>query len=80
METNRPELRPIRTREEADAIEAEIEEHADGWVTHEGAVDFELWLDRLETDLQLDLGDDLRAPGIKRVLAIGRRVRREARG
>lgn len=29
-------------------------------------------------DLGLDLGSDMNAPGIKRVLSIGRRVRREA--
>lgn len=71
--------RLIRTREDANAISAEVEDHADGWVTHEGPVDFEVWLDRLEVDLDLDLGEDLQAPGIKRVLAIGRRVRKEAR-
>lgn len=71
------ELRPIRTREQADAISAEIEDHAEGWVT-DARVDWDDYLDRVERDLRLDLGEDLDSPAIKRVLAIARRVRREA--
>lgn len=77
IEDPSPTLRPVHTKAQADAISTEIEEHADGWVTAEFAPDWDDWLDRVEGDLGLDLGSDMNGPGIKRVLAIGRRVRRE---
>lgn len=73
------ELRPIRTVEDADSIRPQVAEVFDGWfsdVLDEPAarIDWEEFLDRLER-YDLDLGDKLDTPAIRRIKKIVRELR-----
>jgi hypothetical protein len=71
-------FRPIQTAADAEAIRAEIETFTDeGWDREGTRFDWDNWLDRIERDLNLDLGSDLFSPGIKTMQQIARRAARE---
>ena len=71
-------MRTIRTAADAEAIRPEIEAFTDdGWDRDGTHFEWENWLDRLEGELDLDLGSDMDSEGIKRVQSIARQTARE---
>lgn len=60
-------------------LEEQIADFADGWATGPERVDWEDLLYRMESHLEIDLPSDYMHPVIKRIKAIVRRVRKEAR-
>ena len=67
-------LAEIQTVSDADAIRADIESVYDGWYADTEWVDWEEFLDRLES-YGHDLGDQMDSPAIRRLKAIVRELR-----
>jgi hypothetical protein len=68
--------REIRTKEDADSIREYIENVYDGWYADTPRIDWEDFLDRLER-YDIDLGDSMESPAIKRIKAIVRDLRNQ---
>ena len=71
-------MRTIRTAADAEAIKAEVEAFTDdGWNRDGTHFQWDDWLDRLESQLDLDIGSDLDSEGIKRIQSIARKAAKE---
>lgn len=68
--------RPIATKADADSIRDSIEHVYDGWYASAPRVDWEDFIDRLET-YGYDLGESLDSPAIRRIKAIVRELREQ---
>lgn len=71
-------MREIRTAADADSIRDEIETVYDGWYASEARIDWDAFLDRLESHADADLGTDMLSPGISRIKRIVRELRSSA--
>lgn len=70
-----PKWREIRTTEDADSIRDVVESILDGWYPDGSRIDWGDFIDRVEGS-DLDLGDDMTSPAIKRIRAIVRELRK----
>lgn len=66
--------REIVTAEDADSIREDIESVFDGWFADDARIDWGAFIDRLERG-NLDMGDDMNSPAIRRIRAIVRELR-----
>lgn len=62
--------RLILTRADADSIRKEIESVYDGWFADSYRIDWEDFLDRLDSFPHIDMGSNLESPAIRRIKAI----------
>jgi hypothetical protein len=68
-------LREIRTAQDADTLRHDIAEVFDGWFAFVPSIDWDDFLERLESRGDYDLGSDMNSPAIRRIKQIVRSLR-----
>ena len=68
--------RAIATREDADSIAEMVERVFDMWFASKPRVDWEEFLDRMESYYDIDMGENMDSPAIRRIKGMVRELRR----